>query len=148
MVIYNVAKHRAIDFIFRNNHFFVGDSALKEPGLLQNFHLKPARIAMQVTNAATHLPSLSHKNFYWQFVDKKIILIDSSIVFEPADTIIPIDLLLISHNPSVKIKELVLAVKPAIVVFDASNSLWKIEKWKKECEELLLRCHSVAEQGA
>ena len=148
MVIYNVAKHRAVDFIFKNKHLFVGDSALKEAGLLQNFHLKPARIAMQVTSETKHLPSLSHKNFYWQFFHKKIILIDSSIVFEPADSILPVDLLLISHNPSVKIKDLVLAIKPAVVVFDASNSLWKIEKWKKECEELLLRCHSVAEQGA
>ena len=77
-----------------------------------------------------------------------IIFIDSSITFEPRDSIIPIDLLLISHNPSIKIKDLVKVIKPTIIVFDASNNLWKIESWKKECEELLLRFHTVSEQGA
>ncbi len=77
-----------------------------------------------------------------------MIFLDSNVVLEPADTVIPVDLLLISHNPSVKIKDIVKAVKPAIVVFDASNNLWKIQNWKKECEQLLLRCHSVAEEGA
>ncbi len=148
MVVYNVAKYRAVDFIVANKNVFVGDSILKEAGLLQNFHLKPGRINMQVNKAASQLPALKQQNFYWQFYNKKIILIDSSLVFEPADTIIPIDLLLISHNPSVKIKDLAKAVKPAVVVFDASNNLWKIEGWKKECEELHLRSHSVAEQGA
>jgi competence protein ComEC len=33
-------------------------------------------------------------------------------------------------------------------VFDASNSLWKIGQWQKECEELHLRSYSVAEKGA
>ena len=33
-------------------------------------------------------------------------------------------------------------------IFDASNSLWKIGQWKKECEELHLHFHSVSEQGA
>jgi len=26
--------------------------------------------------------------------------------------------------------------------------LWKIEKWKKDCDRLLLRSHSVPQQGA
>jgi competence protein ComEC len=33
-------------------------------------------------------------------------------------------------------------------IFDASNSAWRIEKWKKECEELHLHFHSVSEKGA
>jgi len=40
------------------------------------------------------------------------------------------------------------AQKPNCIVFDASNSLWKIQKWKKDCEALNLRFHSVPEQGA
>jgi competence protein ComEC len=33
-------------------------------------------------------------------------------------------------------------------VFDASNSLWKIGQWQKECEELHLRSYSVPDKGA
>jgi len=34
------------------------------------------------------------------------------------------------------------------LVFDSSNSLWKIERWKKDCDNLHLRFYSVPEQGA
>ena len=148
LVIYNVSQHRAVDFIVKDKHVFAGDSVLFIEGLLQNFHLKPARISMQVSKTETHLPALIHHNFYWQFFHKKMLFIDSTVFFEPVDSIIPIDILLLSHNPSVKIKDIAKAVSPAIVVLDASNNLWKIQSWKKECEELLLRCHSVSEQGA
>jgi len=148
MVIYNVSRLRAIDFIVANQHVFIGDSILTETGLLQNFHLKPGRISMQVSQTAKQLPSLQHQNFYWQFFNKKMIFIDSSIHFEPSTNVNEVDILLISRNAAVKIKELATVIKPAVVVFDASNSLWKIESWKKECEELLLRFHSVPEQGA
>ena len=148
LVVYNVSQHKAIDFIVQEKYFFTGDDDLKQEGLLQNFHLKPARIAMQASKPQAQLPALANHHFYWQFYNKKMIFLDSTVVLEPADTVIPVDLLLISHNPSVKIKDIVKAVKPAIVVFDASNNLWKIQNWKKECEQLLLRCHSVAEEGA
>ena len=32
--------------------------------------------------------------------------------------------------------------------WDASNSLWKIANWKKECIALALPCFSIPEQGA
>ncbi len=34
------------------------------------------------------------------------------------------------------------------IIFDASNSLWKIEKWKKDCEGVHLQNYSVPQQGA
>lgn len=148
IVIYNVSKNKAIDFIERDQHFFVGGEALKEEGLLQNFHLKPARISLQATTAASSLPSLQQQNGLWQFAGKKMVVLDSSFVLTAATQPIPIDILLISQNSPTSIKDAILAVKPAIIVFDASNNLWKIESWERECEELHLRCHSVAKQGA
>jgi hypothetical protein len=59
-----------------------------------------------------------------------------------------IEVLLISQNPNIKLVNIVNVVVPKIVVFDGSNSLWKIAKWKKECEALNLQCFSTREQGA
>ena len=148
MIVYNVSKHRAVDFISGNKNCFEGDSILKVEGLLQNFHLKPARISLQVSQSATQLPSLKTNGILRQFYNKKMLFIDSAYAFETPDSIVSVDVLLISNNAPVAVKDLLNAVKPAVVVLDASNSLWKIEKWKKECEQLHLRCHSVAEQGA
>ncbi len=148
LVIYNVSKHSAIDFINGSRYRFVGDSVLKEEGLLQNFHLKPARISMQADDLVTDLPGLKNNGNYWQFYKRKILLIDSAMIFEPKPVPISIDVLLVTKNANVRIADLVSAVKPAVIVFDASNNLWKIANWKKECEELLLRCHTVSEKGA
>ena len=61
---------------------------------------------------------------------------------------INIDYIIISKNPKLFIPKLAEVFNAGIYVFDASNPMWKIEKWKKDCEELHLRFHSVPEQGA
>lgn len=148
IIIYNVARHRAVDFIEGEKFVFAGDSLLRQESLLQNFHIKPARQALMARQQVSNLPHLRNQNFYWQFYQKKLLLLDSTGVIVPADSALFIDILLISHNAPVRIKEIIIAVRPAVIVFDASNSFWRIENWKKECEELNLRFHSVPEQGA
>jgi len=68
--------------------------------------------------------------------------------FNETNDKIKVDVLLICKNPSVAIADIVSAVNPAHIVFDASNSLWKIKQWKKECEDLHLIYFVTGEQGA
>ena len=49
IIVYDVPAHKAIDFIDGNTYHFVGDSDLIADGVLQNFHLKPARISYLLT---------------------------------------------------------------------------------------------------
>ncbi|MEO6538473.1 MAG: ComEC/Rec2 family competence protein [Ferruginibacter sp.] len=147
IIIYNVSKHRAIDFVHKNKYHFIGDSILQVDGVLQNFHLKPARVALQL-EASGAFNNLEHHNKLWHYAGKICLFMDSSIVLAPLKQKIRVDILLISKNPNLHIADITTAVTPAIVVLDASNSLWKIENWKKECEQLLLRCHSIPEKGA
>lgn len=84
--------------------------------------------------------------FYF-FEGRRILLLDSTMHFSGKEKK-GIDLLVISKNPKVSIAELADCFSIRQVVFDASNSLWKIGKWKKECELLHLPCHSVPDQGA
>ena len=148
IIIYNVPKYEAIDFIYQDKYFFHGDSSMLSDGLLRNFHLKPARIALQANVFKAELQGLYHKNMEWQFYGKKMIIIDSAIHFMPERNKLKTDILLISKNPHIKITDLIEALQPTIVVFDASNSLWKIAGWKKECEGLALPCFSIPDDGA
>ncbi|MEO6406334.1 MAG: ComEC/Rec2 family competence protein [Ferruginibacter sp.] len=148
LVIYNVPRHTAIDLVYGNKYYFIGDSVLKEDGLLRNFHLKPSRTLQQATELFIDTTIIRHKKYLWQFLNKKIMIIDSAASFETLNSKLKVDILLLSHNSKTKITNLVTAIQPSIIVFDASNSLWKIENWKKECEQLALRFHSVPEQGA
>ncbi|MEO7264361.1 MAG: ComEC/Rec2 family competence protein [Ferruginibacter sp.] len=148
IIIYNVPKHTAIDFMYRDKYLFFCDSILSKDGLLRNFHLKPSRISHKATKVLLDTTVIRHNNYAWQFLDKKIIIVDTVLNFEEVQQKIKIDILLLTNNSKTKIINLVSALEPFIIVFDASNSLWKIAGWKKECEQLALPFHSVPEKGA
>jgi competence protein ComEC len=148
MIVYNVPQRQAIDFVQGSAYHFVGDSSLQLAGLLQNFHLKPSRISLQLTQPSLQLPALQMQGRQFVLGNKKIIIIDSSLLFEPPAQKIKADVIVLSGNPKLRIPQLAAVFDCSQYVFDAANSLWKINYWKKDCEQLLLRCHSVAEQGA
>ncbi|MEJ7678812.1 MAG: hypothetical protein WKG06_13325 [Segetibacter sp.] len=76
-----------------------------------------------------------------QFKGKKILLIDKSFRFESSAKI-PVDIIIVSHNPRLYISELNQVFDCKQYVFDASNSTWKINQWKKDCDSLHLRHYS------
>jgi competence protein ComEC len=148
VIVYNVPQHRAIDCIEGSSYQFIGDSILLEDGLLQNFHLKPARTAMQLTRRSDLLADVEGHRHIIAFGNKRILLIDTAVVYETPAQKLPVDIIVLSKNPKLYIPQLARVFDCKLYVFDASNSLWKINYWKKDCEKLLLRFHSVAEQGA
>lgn len=148
IIVYNIPQHRAIDFVTGNNYQFIGDSILLQEGLLQNFHLKPGRIALQLNHGQDSLPTLFHQDGFYQFGKKRILLIDQTIAFEIPAQKINVDIIIISKNPKLYIPQLASVFNCELYVFDASSSLWKIGKWKEDCDKLNLRFHSVPDDGA
>lgn len=148
IIVYNVPRHPAIDLVQGTQYQFIGDSALREDALLRNFHLKPARIAMGLNSHSVLLVPAFKDGHFWQFGKMRIGLIDKTSRFETPDQKIEMDILIISGNPRIRIAELQRVFDCPLLVMDAANSLWKIAKWKSECEALNLRCYSVPEEGA
>jgi len=148
IIVYNVPQHQAIDFVSANNYKFIGDSILLEDGMLQNFHLKPGRIALQLNNKTDSVKNCLQQEPFYQFGNKIILVIDMPLVFEPLQQKINVDIIIISKSPKLYIPQLAEVFNCRQYVVDASNSLWKIDKWKKDCEQLHLQLHSVPEKGA
>jgi competence protein ComEC len=148
IIVYNVPFHKAIDFITGNGYHFVGDEDLVTDGLLKNFHLKPGRVSLMPGAKEDHGINLYQRNKFYQFHGKRILIIDTAVVYIPAAEKMYVDYIVISKNPKIFMPGLAAVFNCNIYVFDASNPLWKIDKWKKDCEELHLRFHSVPEQGA
>lgn len=148
LIVYNVPQHKAIDLIQGNSYKFIGDSILIKEGLLQNFHLKPGRIALQIHKRQEQLPALFQKNNFLFFLGKRIMLIDSSVSFEPQQIKTEVDLIIISKNPTLYISKIERTFYCRYFVFDASNSLWKIGKWERDCEQLHLPFYSIPKRGA
>ena len=148
IVVYNISRHKAVEFIDRNEYFFSGDSEVVNDKLLKTYNLRPAHIAFQLEEALSPPAQLFSKDHFFQFFNARILMIDSSFNnFQPKEKM-SINYILISKNPRIKISELAENFDCNNYIFDASNSSWKIEQWKKECEELHLHFHSVTEQGA
>jgi competence protein ComEC len=147
MIVYNIPLISAVDFIIGNEYLILADSSLHVNKLLKNFHVKPAHISLSANKKVTNLEaSFEHNNFY-RFFNKNILIIDSAIHYLSPQKIV-LDYIIIAKNPKIKIADLLQTFDCKQFIFTSSNSLWKIDQWKKECEELHLHSHSVAEQGA
>jgi len=148
LIVYNVPQHQAIDFVSGNTYKFIGDSILLVDGILQNFHLKPGRIKLQLNQRVDSLSNCFAKTNFYQFNTKKIMLIDEPVAFNSLTTKINVDIILISKNPKLHIPQLASVFNCKTIVFDASNSLWKIDRWKEDCDKLNLQYYSVPDNGA
>ncbi len=148
IVIYNINRYRAVDFVYKDKFFFEGDSILLQDALPRNFYLKPARISMQLVETKQHFHHLQRKGAVYQFAGKTLFMAGKEFIPDSVAAKLKVDILLISKNPKYSITAIAGSIEPSVIVFDASNPLWKIAEWKRECEGLHLQYHSVPEQGA
>jgi competence protein ComEC len=148
LVVYNVPRKQAIDIIQGNSYRFIGDSTLLANGMLQNFHLKPGRIAMQLTQRIDSLPGSYVNTPFYICGTKKIMVLDKAFTITKTQLPVAVDVIILCKNVKANIAELASAFSCTQYVADASNSLWKIDNWKQDCYQLHLRFHSIPEQGA
>lgn len=148
IIVYNVPQHQAIDFVNGSGYQFVGDSILLKDGLLQNFHLKPGRIFLQLGKRYDSLPVVLNRQPFYQFGGKRVALLNTALQSGLQGVKTDVDLVIISKNPRLSITQLAGIFNCRQYVFDASNPGWKIEKWLQECSRLGVQGHSVPSQGA
>jgi len=147
LIVYNIPKRQAIDFITGRNYFFKGDAELAAGNFLQNFYLNPSRILHRVNQADT-MPGLLFDGPVSIFNNKKIVLIDRAWICSNCREKIAADLVIVSKNAPVQIAQLAQIFYCRQIVFDASNTPQKVNKWKQEAAKLGLHCFSVVDNGA
>lgn len=147
IIVYNVPQRQAIDIIEQREYFFIGDQDLVTDDFIRNFHLKPSRILHRIA-PSSQIPGLWQSNKFLVCHSKKILLLDSTIFWNTSSIKTDIDLLILSKNPAVKMKNLANNFNIKQVVFDGSASFWKINSWKKDCDSLHIPYHDVNEKGA
>jgi len=103
---------------------------------------------LQLNNRVDSMNTVFRNNIFYQFNNKRIVIIDKPVLYEIPRQKINVDLVVISKNPELTIFQLVKVFNCKKFIFDASNLLWKIEKWQKECNDLNLPNHSIPLEGA
>jgi competence protein ComEC len=142
LVVYNVPKGSAIDFVEGRKFTFLGDSALKNRGPQREFYLEPSRTYLRTTASMNSSFTNSIR-----FGGKRILLLDKAPNFTggPVQTI---DLLVLSRNPKLYFSRLSRHLEVGMVVIDGSVPAWKSRYWKKDCDSLGIPYHDVSERGA
>ena len=154
VVIYDINRASAIDFFDGYEMISMTNKDIDEKNLsfavqnnrwaqgspeIQNFHFE---------DTSTHiLDRWMFQSGFIQFYDKKF-----RVIHQPSDTLydskIAIDYILLRNNPKIKIESLLRIHDFEKVIFDGSNSKWRIEKWEDECHILEIPFHNIPEKGA
>lgn len=148
IIVYNIPRKTAIDFIDHRNFEFIGDSSLLTDEFSYNFHIKPARTLFRVKQGS--LRDFFRSGDIIDFRGKHILLLKNSFfqIGEQKNRRPVIDLLLISGNPKLYIKNIAATLDIKQVVFDGTVPAWKSNYWKKDCDSLEIPWYDVTAKGA
>lgn len=124
----------------------IGDSTVWQDTQLYQQYLKPIRTHYQVRPG--QLASVRWEHNFLSSNTKSVVFLQQAKLSKLPATPKKIDALIITGNPKLYIRDILQIFTPEVIVFDASNPQWKINYWKKDCDQLHLRHHSVPEKGA
>lgn len=143
IIIYNITKHRTIEFLAGRKAYYAGDKTPLRDRQLWSFHIKSSRVLHRINRQKICLPG---REFI--FCNRRLIIVDTALQFLPVAKKIRADILLLSRNPSVKITSLSAVMDIRQLVIDGSVPPWRAANWKKECDSLRIPCYNIAEKGA
>ncbi len=146
IIVYHVPKHHAISFIQGRNSRLICDTGIINNNL-QKFSINPAHEYFSITNVDFQPANTDNAEGIY-FGNQRILVVNGPLKTLPATMPLTVDLIVISGNPRITISDLLKAVRCKQIVFDSSNSVWKINTWKTDCISNGVPCYSVAEKGA
>lgn len=146
LIVYNYPKATAVDFFQGKNFFMKADDRVHQDVGAFRFHVLPSRI-LHAARHSTQPEILHRRDNMFLFGNKTILILDSVHRQMPLERVY-FDYVILSQNVPVSMSEIYRKLEAGCFIFDSSNSLYKIDRWKKDCEELHLQFHSVPEDGA
>ena len=147
MIIYNISKHDAVDFIDGRSYKSLMDSSLQQNARLITLNINPARTLYRL-QPADSIVGLSITGNVINFFNKRILIVNAPINTNSAQNKTDVDLVILSGNPRLYISDLLNIVQPKQLVISGSTPAWKANYWKKDCDSLKIPCYDVAEEGA
>ena len=154
IVIYHVSKNSLIDFFDSDTCFSFTKKEMENPNT-------DTRLMYASSNHRTQLkineirsfrfddtlktPHLSYHKGLCQFDSFRLLILDN-LPKEPIP--LPVHAILLRNNPRLKIEDLYQKVQFEQIIFDASNSRYRVDKWKNMCITLKVSFYDVGESGA
>ncbi|WP_142684721.1 ComEC/Rec2 family competence protein [Chitinophaga polysaccharea] len=144
LIVYNVPAYTAIDCVKGNNVQFAGNDSVWQLPVAQQLLNARSDLRVQTGSIAT----FQRYGRFLSFQGKKLLIIDSMLPGRLPPEKFRTNYILLTCNPPVSIQRLSDFYTFDTLILAASNSSWRIRKWKSECEMMRIRYYSIGEQGA
>jgi competence protein ComEC len=147
IIVYAIPKGSAIDFIDGNKFAYFHDSVVTKNHITQNFHIKPAHVLFQSIQQNQSIISTINSYYFIGF-NRKIIYLSAKQNHIHSSIKINADIIVVAHNSIYSVKDIVKNYTFNLLIFDSSNSNYKVDKWMKQASELGLNAYSTNTSGA
>lgn len=161
LIVYQIKKHSAVNFIDGKNNHFITDSLLRKDRSTMLFHVvhhwwdagvydsEPYKNSNSTSLKSKSANFYQHKNFI-QFFDKKILLLDSTFNSQLVVAAKPVtlDYLIIGNNAFTALKNIESQIHAKQIIIDSSNDAKNIRMIKNYCNQKSIAFYDVNEKGA
>ena len=153
ITIYHSHKNSIIDFFDGKNAWSFSNRNISGSSL--NYACQNNRWAngaKKVVQSHFEVDDFQNKNLLFQypflnFFDKKILIIDDEFQWKNHPKI-KVDFVLFQKNPKIKLEDISNYFLFEKIIFDCSNSEWKVKKWKELCQKMNFEFHDIFQKGA
>jgi competence protein ComEC len=163
LLVFAVKKHTAIGLITRQECLLLADHQFLEDPKLLDFTYGGSKSLFGIQQTIRmNLDSLYH--CHYENSNYSLICMDSVIYFQVAGSRVAIlsgripksfmakklvlDILILTGNPRVRMKDILSIYSPKLLVLDASNSAYRCELWKKEASGMGVNVFDSKSSGA
>ena len=156
MIVYNIPGGSLIQFINGSQNVIWHKTA---PDFDPVAYTRTLQIQMQTDppsyiNLDSVVSSTNHwdhayinRNFIY-YMGKRIAVFTKQFPILYSSHRIDTDIVVLTQNTPVEIDSLKRICQPEMIVIDQSNHINRVQKWKKDCRSLDIRCHVTNEDGA
>lgn len=144
MIVYNVPAYTAVDCIQGNRVHFTGDDSIWQLPAAQTLTCARNELRASAGNAA----GFQQYGHCISFLGKRLLIIDSALPASLPEKKFKTNYILLARNTPVDIKQLSRFYLFDTLIFAASNSNRRIDKWQRGCDTLGWKYYTIGEQGA
>ncbi|MCK5171147.1 MAG: ComEC/Rec2 family competence protein, partial [Bacteroidales bacterium] len=149
LTVHNISGISAINFIEGNKAFFTCTKEIDTNDKNILYNVAPLWQEYEIGEKSITLLQSYKPIHYFTFKNKRILQIrsDSIVNFIPEKKL-KIDYIILSENININISDLTQYYNFDKIIFDSSNSFYRIKKWEKECNQNKIGFYNVLNEGA
>ncbi len=147
--IHNIPKLSAINFIEGKKAFFIYNKKIDTNDKNIIYNVAPLWQEYEIGEKNTTLIQPCKPINYFSFKNKRIVQLnnDSIVNFLPKQKL-EIDYIILSENININISDLKQYFEFDKIIFDSSNSFYKINSWERECNKTNISFYNILDKGA